>query len=138
MVSRVLAAVVDLVVLALALGAGYLTVTGVVFAAAPARFAFPLPSQTVVEVTAAALAIAYLTGSWTATGRTIGDQALGLRVLSREGGSPHPLIALLRALCCLVFPIGLVLAAGPARRSLADLVLRTSVVYDWSPRSRLL
>ena len=130
-VSRVLAALVDLAVVLVALGAGYLAVAGLVFAISPARFSFPEPSRTVVVVTAAAVATAYPTLAWAVVGRTVGDLALGLRVLGRRGGCPHLVIALLRALCCLVFPIGLALAAGPARRSLADLLLRTSVVYDW-------
>ncbi|GAB2984324.1 RDD family protein [Amycolatopsis acidiphila] len=132
-VSRALAAVVDLGVLVVALGAGYLAVAGLAFAVSPARFSFPRPSRTVVVVAAAALAISYLTVSWTATGRTVGDLALGLRVLGRGGRCPHPVLALLRAVCCLVFPIGLAVAAGPGRRSVADLLLRTSVVYDWFP-----
>lgn len=133
MVSRVLAAAIDLGVVAVALGAGYLAVAAVIFVINPARFSFPVPSRAVTVVVAATLATGYLAISWTVTGRTVGDVALGLRVLGRRGGRPHPAVALLRALCCLVFPIGLAVAAFPARRSLADLLLRTSVVYDWAP-----
>ena len=133
MVSRVLAGILDVGVLAVALGAGYLAVAGVAFAINPARFSFPVPSQTLIVVVAAALATAYPTISWTVTGRTAGDVALGLRVVARRGGCPNLLVAFLRALCCVVFPIGIALAVTPKRRSLADLLLRTSVVYDWIP-----
>lgn len=133
LVSRGLAAGVDLGVLLAGFGACYLAVAFVVFATAPVRFSFPQPSRTVVVVTASVLSTGYLAISWATTGRTVGDMVLGLRVLGRRGGCPHLVIAVLRALCCLVLPIGLALAAGPAHRSLADTLLRTSVVYDWIP-----
>jgi hypothetical protein len=42
--------------------------------------------------------------------------------------------ALLRAAFCVFFPIGLLWCAGSrANRSVQDVVLRSSVVYDWSP-----
>jgi uncharacterized RDD family membrane protein YckC len=37
---------------------------------------------------------------------------------------------------CLIFPLGLVLAVAPNHRSVADLLLRTAVIYAWNPRSR--
>ncbi|MDX6237576.1 MAG: hypothetical protein QOG10_2391, partial [Kribbellaceae bacterium] len=41
----------------------------------------------------------------------------------------------LRAAFCSLFPIGLFLCVGGREhRSLQDLVLRTSVIYDWQPR----
>lgn len=138
LVSRALAAVIDIVVVVVSLGVTYVAVCGLMFAISPAHFTFPLPSRTVVLEAAAVLAVAYLTVAWAGTGRTVGGQLLGLRVVNRKGNHVHPVIAVLRAVCCLAFPIGLVLAAGPGHRSLADLILRTSVVYDWDPRSRLL
>ena len=46
------------------------------------------------------------------------------------------LVALARALLYVAFPIGLVWCAGSGtHRSLQDVVLRTSVVYDWMPRA---
>jgi hypothetical protein len=44
-------------------------------------------------------------------------------------------LALVRAAFCVIFPIGLlwVLFSGQ-NRSLQDLVLRTSVIYDWDVR----
>ena len=49
-----------------------------------------------------------------------------------QGARLHPLGALARAAFYVIFPIGLlwVLVSGQ-NRSLQDLVLRTSVIYDW-------
>ena len=79
----------------------------------------------------------YLTFAWWIAGRTIGNRVMGLQVVSRRGGrasgSSGPLA---RAFLCAVFPIGLLWCAlDPARRSLQDLALRTSVVYNWLPRA---
>ena len=68
-------------------------------------------------------------------GRTYGDHVMGLRVVNHKGGRLHPLRALARAVFYAIFPIGLlwVLVSGQ-NRSLQDLVLRTSVIYDWDVR----
>ena len=43
--------------------------------------------------------------------------------------------ALLRAVGYVVFPIGLLwVAISPANRSVQDVILRSSVIYDWSAR----
>lgn len=82
------------------------------------------------------LLILYLTIAWTTTGRTIGKQLMGLRVVSRHGERLHFGVALVRALICAAFPLGLFwCAVSRENRSVADLVLRTSVVYDWGHRA---
>jgi len=44
-------------------------------------------------------------------------------------------IAFVRALVCVVLPIGLAwVAVSSKNRSLGDILLRTSVVYDWRAR----
>ena len=61
---------------------------------------------------------------------------MGLRVVNSRGRRLNPLIALARAVFCAFFPIGLFwCAVSRKRRSVQDLVLRTSVVYDWNPRA---
>lgn len=46
--------------------------------------------------------------------------------------------ALLRALLCTTVPIGLLwVAFSRENRSLQDLLLRTSVIYDWEPHAVL-
>ena len=78
------------------------------------------------------LNVIYWTVFWAASGRTIGNLVMGLRVVDRRGAHPRWWGALVRALFCTVFPIGLfwVIISG-ANRSVQDVVLRTSVIYDW-------
>ena len=78
--------------------------------------------------------VVYLTGCWAITGRTWGSHVMGLRVVDRKGRRLRPTVALLRGLFCTFFPIGLVwCGVNPSRRSVQDIVLRTSVVYHWVP-----
>ena len=69
------------------------------------------------------------------TGRTYGDHLLGLRVVGHEGDRMRAAGAGLRAIFCLLVPVGLLwCAVDRSNRSVQDLVLRTSVVYDWENR----
>jgi uncharacterized RDD family membrane protein YckC len=130
--TRVLAGAIDgLVLLALYAG-GYAVWAAAIFLWSPSAFRFPTPSRPVVVVAGYLVCIAYLTLSWRISGRTYGDEVLGLRVVGR-GGRPFGLAtALARATFCAVFPLGLLwTAVSRENRSVADLLLRTSVVYDW-------
>jgi uncharacterized RDD family membrane protein YckC len=75
---------------------------------------------------------AYWTVGWATSGRTIGNLIMGLRVVNFQGRHPRWIGAAVRAAFCTVFPFGLlwVIPSG-ANRSVQDVVLRTSVVYDW-------
>ena len=78
------------------------------------------------------IAVFYLTGSWAMTGRSYGDSLLGLRVLSARREIPGWALSFVRAVFCVLFPVGLFwVAVSPNRRSVQDVVLRTVVVYDW-------
>lgn len=74
----------------------------------------------------------YWTICWGASGRTIGNLVMGLRVVNHHGDRMRWGGAALRALFCTTVPIGLlwVLVSG-ANRSVQDVVMRTSVIYDW-------
>jgi uncharacterized RDD family membrane protein YckC len=79
-----------------------------------------------------ALNWAYWTIGWATTGRTIGNLVMGLRVVSRKGQHPHWAGAALRAAFCAFFPFGLLwVIVSRSNRSVQDVVLRTSVIYDW-------
>ena len=95
--------------------------------------AAPLTSVT----TALVVAVGYLTVAWVTTGRSYGGHVMGLRVVDR---SDHRLLglarALLRAVLCALFPIGILWCVGPAHRSVQDIATGSSVVYDWSPRGQ--
>ncbi|GAA3795626.1 MULTISPECIES: RDD family protein [Amycolatopsis] len=137
LVSRTLAAVVDCVVLGVVLAGLYLGWAVVEYSLDPVRFTFPAPARLVTFAVAAGIAVLYLAVCWTATGRSVGDQLLALRVVDHRGRPPRPVRALARALGCVFVPVGLLwVVAGGRRRSLQDLLLRTSVVYDWNPRLR--
>jgi uncharacterized RDD family membrane protein YckC len=72
------------------------------------------------------------TYAWTTTGRSLGMHIMGLRIINYSGQRVRLPVAALRSIFCIVFPIGLLwVIISPANRSLQDVVLRTSVVYDW-------
>lgn len=107
-------------------------VAGVRFLLRPREFRWPTPEAGLIGALGWGLLILYLAIGWATTGRTIGKQLMGLRVVSRHGDRLHFGVALLRAVVCAAFPIGLFwCAVSRENRSVADLVLRTSVVYDW-------
>jgi hypothetical protein len=130
-VTRLLGAALDAGTVALLTSLLYLGVAGLRFMWWPASFRWPHP-PTLVSVAAVVLvAVAYLTTGWVTTGRSLGGSVLGFRVLSHRRellGWPQ---AGARAALYVLFPLGLALAAGPARLSLQDILVRSIVVYDW-------
>ncbi len=133
LISRLLASGVDLLVIAAIVGAGYLAVSIVLFLWNPGAFHFPALDRTWILVAGAAVLFVYLFGFWVTTGRTWGDLLLGLRVVNYQGEPLRVAGAALRAAVCVGFPIGIFyVAVSRANRSVADVVLRTSVIYDWS------
>jgi hypothetical protein len=131
LVSRVLASAVDGAVVVILLAVGYAGVAAALFLWQRWAFTVPSPSLFLVLALGAGVSVVYLAATWATGGRSYGDHLLGLRVLGpwgrlRLGG------ALLRAVVCVAFPIGLLwVAVSRDNRSLQDVVLRTSVVYDW-------
>jgi uncharacterized RDD family membrane protein YckC len=130
--SRLIAAVLDGLVLAVVLAGIYCSCAAAVFLWNPSGFSLPAPSRLVVLVVGYLVLTAYLTLCWLISGRTYGYQVMGLRVVGRRGGPMRPTTALVRAVFCALVPLGLFwTAVSRQNRSLADLLLRTSVVYDW-------
>lgn len=131
-VSRLLASAVDLVVVIGIIGAGYLAVSMVMFLWDPSRFHFPALDRTWLLAAGGAVLFCYLSAAWAMTGRTPGDLLLGLRVVNYQGEPLRVAGAVLRAALCVVFPVGILwVAVSKANRSVADVVLRTSVIYAW-------
>ncbi len=133
-ITRGLAAVIDLLVVLLIMGGLYGGLVLVKLVYSPA--AFSLPSLNVVFSTMVTFAVAvlYLTGCWVVSGSTAGAVTMGLRVVGRRSQRVRPIIGLLRAIACVVFPIGLMWVVIDARRrSLQDIVFRTKVVYSRPP-----
>jgi uncharacterized RDD family membrane protein YckC len=132
MVSRLLASAVDLVAVAATVGAGYLAVSAILFLWDPRAFRFPAVDRTWLLTAGGVVLFCYLSVSWVINGRTWGDLLLGLRVESHRGEPLRVPGATIRAALCVVFPIGLLyVAVSRANRSVADVLLRTSVVYAW-------
>ena len=130
-VTRVLAACVDLGTVLLAAVALDLAAAGVRFVWSPVRFQWPQPAVPVMGVAVLIVGVVYLTVAWAVTGRTYGERLLGLRVLSLRFQRVGWIRSFLRAVTCVVFPIGLLWSAVSAQRqSLQDIVFRTVVVYD--------
>ena len=131
-VSRTAAAAIDFVVLTAVLAGTYLSVSAALFLWDTRDFSFPHLTFGVVIVVGSVVLTIYLTLAWTYTGRTYGDHVLGLRVVDRREQRLPFRLALARALFCVYVPIGLFWAAvNRHSRSVQDIVLRTSVVYDW-------
>jgi len=78
----------------------------------------------------------YLALGWASTGRTIGKQIMGLRVVRTDTEPLRPAQALGRGLLCAAFyPVLLLALFHRGNAGLEDLVCGTVVVYDWIPES---
>lgn len=91
-----------------------------------------LPALWVFVLYGYALNWLYWTVCWGASGRTIGNLVMGLRVVNRHGKRLGWGAAAVRSLFCTLFAIGLLwVIVSRANRSVQDVALRTSVIYDW-------
>lgn len=136
LVSRFVASFIDGIVVTVVVLGGYLGLNGFLFLVDPRGFEFTDASVLLSFAVMFVVLVLYLAACWATTGRTYGCHVMGLRVVSRRGRRLGPLVALGRAAFCAVFPIGLVWCAVSLNsRSVQDVVLRTSVIYDWRPRA---
>jgi len=135
LVTRLVANTVDALSVSVVLLASYAGFNALLFLTSPRNFEFATASRLVSVTTALLALIIYMTAAWSITGRTYGDHVMGLRVVGRRGDRVWPPTALVRAALCVGFPIGLLwCGVSASRRSVQDLVVRTSVIYDWVPR----
>jgi uncharacterized RDD family membrane protein YckC len=134
LISRTVANVVDLVVVFAVVAGSYVAWAGVKLLWQGRSFTRPEPGFARAFVFFTILHIVYFAISWTTSGRTYGDQLMGLRVVGRTGRRLGAGSASVRAVICVLFPFGLVWAGiSRQNRSVQDLVLRTSVIHDWLP-----
>jgi uncharacterized RDD family membrane protein YckC len=132
-VTRALANVVDVAVVVLLLAGGYLAVAAARFLVHPQAFTLPAPEWRTVLLLGLFLQALYFAVTWVVIGGTIGDRLIGLRVVSAGGTRLHWGPAAVRAAFCTVVPVGLLwVLVSRMNRSVQDVLLRTSVVYDWS------
>ena len=131
-VTRFAAAALDGTLVALVIAGGYAAVVGFVFLWDPAGFEMPSLPFLGILLVAGTLTTLYLAVCWATTGRTYGDLVMAVRVVDRHGHHPSFPLALLRALLCVLVPLGLFYAAvNRQNRSLQDIALRTSTIYYW-------
>jgi uncharacterized RDD family membrane protein YckC len=131
--SRLMADLVDLGV-AWLLGLSVLLIAGVVgylLTGPPLRL--PALPNWLDAIAGAAIAVAYLALTWAATGRSVGKQLAGLRVVDRAGRRLVLWRSFIRAVLYVLFPAGLLWVLASRRNaSVQDLVVGTAVVYDWA------
>lgn len=136
LVTRFVAAVVDGLVVALVLLVGYAGLCIVLFMLDPRSFTFPDLELVVSLASGFIILVVYLTIAWWISGRTYGCLLMGLRVVGFRGENMRLVGALVRAVLCAIFPIGLLwIAFSRENRSAQDMLLRTSVIYDWQPKA---
>lgn len=138
-VSRAIAASIDVfIVVLLVLGtAGVWWVVSVIFDPMSPTTPTTPPSDRLPDLGffifyGYCLNVLYWTIGWATGGRTIGNLIMGLRVVNHRGERMRWWGAFVRAAFCTIFIPGLfwVIISG-ANRSVQDVVLRTSVIYDW-------
>jgi uncharacterized RDD family membrane protein YckC len=133
-VTRSLAAGVDVAVVVLVAIVLDLAAAGARFAWSPIDFRWPQPAPVVTVGVLLVVAVGYLAAGWAMAGRTYGARLLGLRVLSSRLELLGWTRCVVRAAVCVVWPIGLLWCGiNRRRRSVADLVVRSVVVYDTHP-----
>lgn len=133
-VTRLLAAGVDVVAVVLLTVLLDLAAAAVRFVWSPVDFRWPRPVTEIAVVVLLGVAVLYLTVAWATTGRTYGGRLLGLRVLSGRGALLGWTQSFLRAVASVLWPVGLLWSGiSRTRSSLQDLVFRTVVVYDSHP-----
>ena len=92
------------------------------------------PPHWVTELLVWIFLVAYLTAGWWSTGRTLGKQMMGLRVVYSDGSPLGFWRALFRALLCAsFFPVLLLALVNRRNRGLEDVIFGTVVTYDWLP-----
>ncbi len=138
LVTRAAAACIDIGVVVIALIVAYLGFVVVVFFVPPGGLEMPVPPLWLDLVAGYVVMVLYLTLWWHGGGRTYGCHLMGLRVVDRHRREPSIVTALLRAVFSVVFPLGLAwVVFSQQNRSVQDVVLRTSVIYDWGAASRV-
>ena len=130
-VSRGLAALVDMLVVIVTMGLLYLGLALTTLLVNPTSFRFPAPNLIFSTSVTAVVSALYLTACWTLSGRTLGAILLGIRVTARSAERLGVAVAIVRAVACVLFPIGLGwVAVDRQRRSIQDIVLGSRVIYD--------
>jgi len=134
-VSRLAADIIDAIVVVVAEFA-LIALVAVIRFLITRHFRMPGPPPWIAIGTFWVIAMAYLTSGWATSGKTLGKQVAGVRVVRAEGSRLGSGKAFVRAFLYLVFPAGVVWSLFSSRNaSVQDLLLGTVVLYDWSYRA---
>jgi uncharacterized RDD family membrane protein YckC len=134
-VTRLFANVIDFIVMLAGLVGTYLAWFAIDLVISGSSFKAPHPSTALAFIAGYVILWVYLTIAWATTGRTFGNILLGLRVVNWRGDRVRWLGAALRSTFCLWFIPGFFwVAISHKNYSVQDIVLRTSVIYDWTRR----
>jgi uncharacterized RDD family membrane protein YckC len=136
-VSRVTAAAVDVMIVFLAFLVALAGWAVVEYLVTDEPLDLPDPGAVATGAGMAALLIVVLTLAWSGSGRTIGNSLVGLRVVTERGHDATWRRALVRAVVVIGLPVISMLWILVSRKNagLHDLVARTTVIYDWRPRT---
>lgn len=130
-VTRILAALIDVVVVAAITAAVFGAVVAALFVVNPVSFSWPHGLAAETTLVTVVVAVGYLTVGWATAGRTVGGAVLGVRVVANSGATLGWTRSVCRAVLCVLVPLGLLWAAVSARRrSVQDLLVRSTVLYD--------
>ncbi|MFZ4583887.1 MAG: RDD family protein [Acidimicrobiia bacterium] len=132
--SRLTADLIDLGIVGLIYVLGLLIVGVVKFLFNGGSFGLANPGPTTTVLAEYLIASIYLLTAYLSTGRTVGKQLMGLRVVTTRGGSLRAPAALLRTAIVISFGWVSLAWAIISRRNAAvhDILARTAVVYDWT------
>lgn len=134
-VTRTVAGAIDIGVVAVILVVGYSAYCVALFLLPPTGVNPKVPPLWVDFIIGYVVMALYLALSWYTGGRSYGCHVMGLRVVSRKGQRLPLLTSFLRAGFLVAFPAGFFWCAiSRANRSVQDVVLRSSVIYDWDVR----
>lgn len=136
-VSRVTAAAIDVLIVFVSFFAALAGFAVVRYLLTSDPLDLPDPGAVWSGVGMFVLLVVVLTMFWSASGRTIGDSVVGLRVVAQTGKELRWHRALVRALVVVFLPMVSMAWILVSRKNagLHDLVCRTTVIYDWRPRS---
>jgi uncharacterized RDD family membrane protein YckC len=136
-VSRVAAAAIDVILVFLVFLLALAVFSVVKYLLTDEPLELPDPGTVWSSAAMLVLLVVVLTAAWSGPGRTIGNLAVGLRVVTEKGENPRWFRALVRALVVVSLPVLSMawILVSKKNAGLHDLVARTTVVYDWRPRS---
>lgn len=131
-VTRSLAAMIDLAVVGVTLAGLYFGIAAAIFLVKVSDFHWPSVNWLFTVPAFLGMSIVYQAICWTGFGRTGGQHLMGLRVVRRTSLKRlHAVQALGRSIFCVFFPVGLLwVVVSPTRRSVQDIAARTRVIYS--------